>query len=372
MDKPKTRKVIPPFKTLFAAFIVLLVSISACSDALESQPVTPTAPPLATELTIYNWADALPTEIFDAFKAEYGVTIKPVAYEASEDVVANMQAGEVYDVVVIGNSYVNQLREGGLLAPLTYANIPNAKNIAANFRDMAYDPGNKHIIPWDWGTTGLVVRNDLVEEPITKWSDLWDSRYAGKIGVWNDRRTTIGLALQSLGYSANSEDPAELEAARQRLLELRPHVIFLESIDPWTSAPALADGTVVLAFGWAFDALAGMELNENISYVIAQEGTILWGENLVIPANSPHKYTAEVFINFLLRPEISGQYVNYAYYAIANEAARPYIDEDVLANPVIFPTTEMLENAEIILPLSIEAQAIYADIWAEFMAANEG
>jgi spermidine/putrescine-binding protein len=97
----------------------------------------------------------------------------------------------------------------------------------------------------------------------------------------------------------------------------------------------------------------------------------LWGDNFVIPANSPRKHTAEVFLNFLLRPEISGRIANENYYPMANEAATPFIDPEILNNPVIYPSNKDLRNAEILLPLSAEGEKLYAEIWERFVAAGE-
>jgi spermidine/putrescine transport system substrate-binding protein len=83
------------------------------------------------------------------------------------------------------------------LAEIDYRNVPNFKNISANFRDLTYDPGNRHTIPYTWGTTGLVVRSDLAAEPVTHWADLWDTRYAGRVAIWDLPRHSLGLALKS-------------------------------------------------------------------------------------------------------------------------------------------------------------------------------
>ncbi|MBK8418450.1 extracellular solute-binding protein [Candidatus Villigracilis saccharophilus] len=110
--------------------------------------------------------------------------------------------------------FIPQLTKENLLAELDQRNLDNSKNLSANFRELAYDPGNHYSIPNTWGTTGLVVRSDLVAEPVTRWADLWDPRYAGQVGLWMGQpREVISLTLKSLGYSANSEDPAELEEA---------------------------------------------------------------------------------------------------------------------------------------------------------------
>ena len=112
------------------------------------------------------------------------------------------------------------------------------------------------------------------------------------------------------------------------------------------------------------------EANPAVTYILPQEGTALWGDSYVIPANSPSKQTAELFINFLLRPEIAAQEINDKKYARPNEAAQPLIHPEIRNDPVIFPSSRDLQNGHIILPLSPEGKKRYAELWARFLAAD--
>ncbi len=329
-----------------------LILLAACSTPTPP-PTAPTPVPLAKEINLYDWEEDMPQSVLDAFTEEYGVKVNYHVYEAQEEAIANMQAGQIYDIVVMESRFIPQLVKENLLAQLDQKNLPNLQNLSANFRELAYDPGNHYSVPYNWGTTGLVVRSDLVSEPVTRWADLWDPRYAGKVGLWmGQRREVISLTLKSLGYSANSEDPAELKAALERLLELKPDVLTLEDFDPYTSAGVLDNGRAVIAMGYVSDVLVGRELNPSITYVLPKEGALLWNDTFIIPANSPNKRTAELFLNFLMRAEINAKIANENLYATPNEAAYPFIEPDVLSNPLIFPPNEELIDAELVLPLS--------------------
>ena len=349
---------------------LLLANLLVACDNVNP-PTASLPPPLAQELTFYDWAGDIPQSVLDAFTRKYDVKVNHPTYASQEEAIANLRAGQIYDVVVIESRNVPILVREGLLAELDHGNLTNLKNIAANFRDLTYDPGNRYCVPFNWGTTGLVVRSDLVAEPVMRWSDLWDFRYAGRVALWmGQRREVIALTLKSLDYSANSENPAELETALRRLNELKPHVLRLEDFDPTTSAEAMSSGKVVLSMGYANDVLAGRERNEAIHYVLPVEGALLWGDTFVIPANSPRKHTAEVFIDFLLRGDISAQIANANRFATPNEAALPFIDPALLKDPVVFPTNQDLQKAELMLPLSPAGEKLYDHIWAQFMAAD--
>jgi spermidine/putrescine transport system substrate-binding protein len=261
------------------------------------------------------------------------------------------------------------LTQEKLLAQIDYRNVPNFKNISLNFRDLIYDPGNKHAIPYNWGTTGLIVRSDLVTEPVTSWNDLWNPRYTGKVGLWQAQsREVIGIALKSLGYSINSEKPAELEQALARLLALKPGVVFYDDYDPVSAAPVFSSGKAVIGMGYALDVLETRKEKSTTAYILPQEGALLWGDNFIIPVKSANKLTAETLINFLLRPEVNAQIANENSYATPNEAALPFIQPEILNDPVIFPPQSKIQNAEIILPLSPAGQKLYDDLWQKFLA----
>lgn len=347
--------------------ILILVLLVACTTSAAQQPA-PTPEPLAEEIVYYDWDDSIMEPILADFTREYGIKTRLEFYSSQEEAVENIKAGQIYDVVLLENQFVPSLSRDGQLAEINRSNIPNFKNISANFRDLAYDPGNRHTVPDSWGTTGLVVRSDLAEEPITRWADLWDPRYAHKVVGWAIPRYMMSVALKSLGYSVNSENPEELEAALARLIELKPNMILLDE-EP-SSAPLLVADEAVMAVGWASDVELGREENEAIEYVLPEEGAILWGDNFVIPANSPHQYEAELLLNFILRPEISGRIINESYYPLVNDAAPPFIEPEILNDPVIYPPNEDLKNAEIMLPLSPAGEKLHADIWDRFMAAG--
>jgi spermidine/putrescine transport system substrate-binding protein len=341
--------------------VVLSILLASCASRQEH---------LAEELTIYNWEGDFPQSVLDAFTAEYGMKINYLAYDSQEAAIENMRAGEVYDVVIMESRFIPLAIKDGLLAELNYANILNFKNISPNFRDLSYDPDNRYSVPYSWGMTGLIVRTDLVDAPVTRWDDLWDKQYDGRVAIWiGQPREILALTLKSLGYSANSENPAELEKALERLIALKQHLQYLEDYDLENAAIALASGDIAIAMGYSGDYLSSKKMGLAVEYIMPEEGALLWGDNFVIPANSPNKYTAELFINFLLRPEISAEIVNQKYYASANDAARAFVNADILNDPSIYPDQSVLQNAEIILPLSAQGQKLYAEIWERFLNA---
>ena len=167
--------------------------------------------------------------------------------------------------------------------------------------------------------------------------------------------------------SVNSEDPACLQSALIKLLELRKNSL-LVSNENSSIVPVLAEGNAVIGFGWAYDALTIAD--EPIEFIIPKEGSILWSDHFVIPAKSRNKRTAELFLDFLLRPEISAKIINESYYPMANDAAVPFIDPVIFNNPIIYPPREVIQNSEIILSLSPSGLKLYDEIWRQFLEAR--
>lgn len=348
-----------------------LILFAACGGPTPtSLPPTSTPLPLAKKLILYNWRDYMPEGVLDAFEKEYGTTVVIRTYDSQDEAYENITNGTVaYDLAVIEYDLLPLLINDNLLAEIDFNHIPNFGNISADFRDLAYDPGNHHSIPYNWGTSGLIVRSDLVDIPITKWADLWAPSFTGKIALHNEPTEIISIALLSLGYPLNSEDPVQLEEALAHLRVLRNSVIFIPS-DPQNTLDILKSGHITIVQGWNGDALLAQEEYPLIQYVLPEEGTMLWGDSFVISAHSPNRYTAEVFLNFILRPEISAQIVETYRYPSANESAKKFLDPALLNNPLVYPPRDYLVSNSFYIPLSEKAQKLYENIWNRFLEGN--
>lgn len=330
----------------------------------------PTPQPAKTVEIIYrDWEGVMPQSILDDFTKETGIKVTYLPYQSPEEAVADMKSGQIYDMVVLESELIPPLVDDGMLSEINYKNIPNFKNISANFRDLVYDPGNSHSVPYSWGMTGLVVADDRISQPVVRWADLWNVQPEEKIVGWILPRYMIGVSLKSLGYSINSTNPQELEAALSKLIELKPHLILLDW-EPAITAKNIIDNKAVVGLGQADDIREAQKQNVKLSYVLPAEGAILWGDNYTIPVASTKKADAEKFINFLLRAEIAARIISETYYWLPNDAAMPLLIDDLRKDPVIFPLQEDIKNAEIILHLDAVGEKLYADIWQRFMDAK--
>jgi len=271
------------------------------------------------EVNLYAWSEYIPQSILDGFEEETGIKVNYDAYSSNEELLAKLQAGASgYDVIIPSDYIVTIMAAQGMLEELDLNEMPNFKNIGDEFKDLVFDPGNKYTVPYQWGTSCLVVDTSKVTQPITSWRDLWDPQFAGKVVLLDDQREVLGMVLAVLGYDNNSTDLAQLEEAQAMFNELMPNVRLFDSDSPKT---ALLAGEVWIGQTWNGEAAIAHMENSAIEYVFPEEGCNMWYDNLAIPADAPHIDAAYLLIDYILRPE-SGVAITYEFpYSNPNVAA---------------------------------------------------
>lgn len=353
------------YRLHWLSLLCLAALLAACFSG--SSPSHSEADP---HLLIYNWADEIPQTVLDAFTDEYGIQIDYQTYDSTEEAVASLRNGDVYDVVVLESRLVGSLIEDGLLAEIDFYRVPNFKNVSPSFRNLSFDPGNRYSIPYSWGVVGIIANRNLRPNLPQRWADLWDVRYCGRIGVWSGQtRQMISLTLKSLGYSANSENPVELAEAQERLIKLRPCIHLVDNAVVLQSLGLIVTGQVVVGVGHAYEAVQLRNIGIPADFTIPTEGSLLWSDNFVLPTSSQHPDKAEAFIDFLLRPEISAQIANENSFQIANDAALPLLSPTLAQDDTLYPPIETLRQTEFLLPLSREGERQYALIGEAFLNA---
>jgi spermidine/putrescine-binding protein len=276
-------------------------------------------PVTSKELNLYGWSEYVPQELLDAFSDEYGVTVNYDSYSSNEELLARMQAGASgYDVIIPSDYMVTVMSQQDMLEPIDINRLPNFANIESRFQSPDFDPGNRYTVPYQWGTVGIAVNTDVVEQPVTGWADLWDPAFENRLVMVDDEREVIGLALLMLGLDRNTTSQSDLDAAKQKLLELRPNIKLYDSDSPKT---ALLAGDVDAGVVWNGEAALAHRENPAIDYVLPAEGCGLWFDNLAIPAKPPHRDAAEAFLDFVMRPEMAMLISRDYPYSNPNQAA---------------------------------------------------
>lgn len=227
-------------------------------------------------------------------------------------------------------------------------------------------PQNRHSVPYNWGTFGIVINPEKVTTPITRWADLWELPPEQKMVVWKGQRMALGVALKVLGYSPNTTNLDELAEAEAKLMALRPQVAGFVGMSS-DVVQMLTEGDAAVAMGYVGDIFAAQDEGYDLDYILPEEGTLLWGDNFVIPKDSPNIYTAHVFLNFLLDAQNATTILEWNFYSTPNVGVEALISEELRNDVLIFPTNESLEGASLILSLPAEVEARYNEIWQAFV-----
>ena len=318
------------------------------------------------QVIVYNWGEYIDPEIIDLFEEETGIDVIYEEFETNEIMYPKIQSGAIaYDVVCPSDYMIQRMIENDLLAEINYDHIPNLKYIGDNYMKMSrqFDPENKYSVPYLWGTVGILYNKKMVDEPVDSWGILWDKKYEDSILMQDSVRDAFAVALKYLGYSLNSTDLDELEAAKNLLIEQKP-LVQAYVIDQVRDK--MIGGEAALGVIYSGEALYCQQENPDLDYVIPKEGTNIWIDSWVIPKNAKNVENAEAFINFLCRPDIAKMNFDYITYSIPNTAGRDLIDDESLRNsPIAFPDDSKLENCETFRFLGDDNDALYNKLWRE-------
>lgn len=318
------------------------------------------------QVIVYNWGEYIDPEIIDLFEEETGIDVIYEEFETNEIMYPKIQSGAIaYDVVCPSDYMIQRMIENDLLAEINYDHIPNLKYIGDNYMKMSrqFDPENKYSVPYLWGTVGILYNKKMVDEPVESWGILWDKKYEDSILMQDSVRDAFAVALKYLGYSLNSTDLDELEAAKNLLIEQKP-LVQAYVIDQVRDK--MIGGEAALGVIYSGEALYCQQENPDLDYVIPKEGTNIWIDSWVIPKNAKNVENAEAFINFLCRPDIAKMNFDYITYSIPNTAGRDLIEDESLRNsPIAFPDDSKLENCETFRFLGDDNDALYNRLWRE-------
>ncbi len=320
----------------------------------------------AMRVNVYNWDTYIGETTLDDFTRATGISVRYDLYASNDELFAKLRAGNPgYDVIFPSNDYVERMIAADMLLPLDQDKIPNRVHIDPVFQDPAFDPGRRFSLPYMWGTMGIGYRKSVASP--SSWKAVLDpdEAHCGRVSLLNDT-TVIQAALKYLGYSINSTDPKEIDEAAELLIRSKRCI---KSFAPDTGQDLLLAGEVDLALEWNGDILQVMEEDDDLSYVVPEEGSIRWEDTMCIPKGAPHPDNAHAFINFILTPEVHAAIATYIKYACPNRSALAFIPKEDLENPAIYPPREVLEKSEVSVYKGEEVESLYERALTRVLAA---
>ncbi|HEU4653530.1 MAG TPA: polyamine ABC transporter substrate-binding protein [Steroidobacteraceae bacterium] len=367
---------------------VIAMTLTACGKKEEAAAPAAAQAPAAEEkvLNLYIWNDYLAEDTISNFEKETGIKVSVSNYGSNEELDSKLAPGNSgYDVVVPSASTYEREIKAGYYQKLDKSLLPNLKNMDPEIQSRLalQDPGNQYAVLHMWGTTGIgynetKIKSAMKNAPTDSWRLVFDPnvvKHFQKCGVavLDSATEMFSMALSYLGKDPNSQNEADLNAAADALMKIRP---YLRYIDTQRMITDLANGDICLAVGYSGDILQARDraeenkTNQTIKYYVPKEGSIIWFDSYLIPKDAPHPKNAHTFINYMLRPEVIAAVSNYTNYANGNAQATQFVNEDVKNDPGVYPPPEVRAKLTPDLADTEETTRIMTRNWTRFMTGK--
>ena len=353
--------------------LVLLTAFAACNKTVEVDENTfsdgDQYEQIGGELNILNWGEYIDPELIELFEQETGVKINYIELTSNEEMLIKLRSSDSpYDLCFPSDYIIEQMIREDMLQPLDYSKIPNAKNIDPKMIEITnvFDPGNKYSLPYMWGTVGILYNTDMVTEPVNSWGILWDEKYAGQVWMYDSVRDSLGITLKYLGYEMNTRSEEEVAAARDKLIEQAP---IRKGWGTDDLRSTMENGKAAMCVIYSGDAFCSIDACENLAYVVPDEGSNVWFDNVIIPKTAKNLEAAHAFINFLNDGNIAARNTEYIFYSTPNKAAMDRLDEYFTENETYNPPQEVLDRCEVFHDLG-DFTEVFSKAWSAIKSAN--
>lgn len=279
-------------------------------------------------LNVLNWTSYIPDDVIRDFEKEYKIKVNYGTYSSNEELLAKISSSKkgTYDLIFPSDYMVDVLKERNLIDKLDKSKLTNFENINPLFLNQEYDINNEYSLPFLMATTIIAVNKDSVKDNITGYNDLLNKKYKNNIVLLDDQRIVIGAALQSLGYGMNDFEDDHLEDAYNYLMKLKKNVKAFDSDSPKTF---LISKEVDIGLIWNAEGILAKEENPNIELIYPKEGYALSMDNYVLVKNGKNKDNAYLFIDYLLRDDVSKKIIEEYPYISTNKNISSLTDEEI-------------------------------------------
>ncbi len=347
------------------AVAVLLVVTGVGASRNSAQPM----------VNVCSWGEYIDETLIEQFEEETGIMVNYQTVESNEALYSLLKSGAGdYDVVVPSDYMISQLIEEDMLEKLDYDNIPNFSLIDPRFRNLPYDPANEYTVPYAWGTVGIIYNTTMVDEPITSWSAMFDNTYKGNVLMFRNSRDAMATALFYLGYDINTTDEAQLREAYDLLADAKQRGVYQAFVMDEIYGK-MEGGNAAMGAYYAGDYLTMLDNNEDLAFVVPEEGSNWFVDAMCVLKDAPHKEEAEAWINFIASTEANLANMDFIWYASPNtEALETYpqyyydtygeeLDPEIYE--IMAASQETLERCQMYVVLPYETRALYNDLWIQ-------
>jgi spermidine/putrescine transport system substrate-binding protein len=290
--------------TLVTVIIILTLTFGGCKQEIPK------------ELNVYVWEGYLPEAAVKMFEEETGIKLNITFATDNAMMLTLLKGGGRADIVMPTQNQVNRFYEAGLAQPLDLKKIPNYEKVSKALKDQPWakwdgssmGSGDIYVIPYVFGTSGLVINTEKYTESLEGigWDVLFDPELKGRVSSKNAAESLM-LTLDVLGISREdllTDTQNTLEAARPKVIELKNNVLKF-----WDSGAEILDllknEEVWVSHIWDGGGRKMVQFNVKFKYVLPKTGGLGWTDTFMIPKSVANPAGANMFIDFMLRPDIA-------------------------------------------------------------------
>ncbi len=326
-------------------------------------------------VNVCSWGEYIDESLIEEFESQTGITVHYQTTDSNETLYSLLKSGAGdYDVIVPSDYMIARLISEDMLAELDYSAIPNFAHIDSAYQHLSYDPENRYTVPYTWGTLGIIYNESMVDEPITSWSAMFDEKYAGQVLMIRNSRDALGAALLELGYDLNTTDEAEIRAAWQLLSDAKQKGVYQAFVMDEVYGK-MEGGNAAIAMYYAGDYLTMLENNEDLRFVVPEEGSNWFVDAMCVLKTAQHKEEAMEWINFIASTQSNLANMDYIYYASPNtDALAEYPDYyfdlydeelDRELYEIMVTPPEVLERCALYENLPADTLRLYNQLWTQ-------
>ena len=315
-------------------------------------------------LQLYNWGNYTSPELLTKFEKETGIKVTVTDYDSNDTALAKIEAGgHGFDLVVPSANYVPIWVEKGLVTEFDMAKLANHGNIAPEWKDVAWDPGRKFSIPWQWGSTGVAVNTKVYGGDINTSNVFLNvpDELKGKINVVPEMNDVVSMAVMWAGGEPCSEDTEVLKKARDALLAAKPDWLSMD----YGATEKLSNNDWAASVNWNGSTMRARVANPDVAYGYPKEGYPLFMDSVMLLKDAQNVEEAYKFLDFIMMPENAAMISAFARYANGIAGSEAFMPEDMKTAPeVVIP--EEFKAAGVFLPTCTgKAQEYVTAIWTE-------
>lgn len=318
------------------------------------------------ELQIYNWGNYTSPDVIEKFSKQYNVKVTVTDYDSNDTALAKIRAGgHGFDIVVPSANYVPIWVEEGLLLETRPDQMENFKNVEDRWADVPWDKGRHYTVPWQWGTTGVVVNTAVYKGDIDTSALFLDPppELVGKINVVPEMGDVMALAIMYMGGEYCTDDKEILKKVRDKLVEAKPKWLSMD----YSTIEKLVKGDLAGGADWNGSSYRASLQNKDISWGYPKEGFVVWMDSVAVLKDAKNVENAKLFQNFVMDPENAAKLSEFAGYANGIKGSDKFMPEGMKTARAVNIPADLADKGRFITVCKPEVSDLYTKIWTELM-----